>query len=189
MKKNYIYFVAPLVGLIIFGAVYWNFSKGYNKREAKRVADEKQKKEDKLRQQAKDNEKAIREAVASPGTPQSRARRQGGQGQGGQGRSRHRRRGPRQGRPRPGQTRQAGRAPREGRAGEKDAIAKLQSDKQKLIDEQAFQKVYVKQAEDNVRNLTQVLDRIAAADAARAAADARPPRRQEELLTPTPSLP
>ena len=35
MKKNYAYFLAPLVGLIIFGAVYWNFSKGFAEREDK----------------------------------------------------------------------------------------------------------------------------------------------------------
>jgi len=65
MKKNYIYFLAPLVGLLIFGAVYWNFSKGLAAREAARIAAEKQKKEDKLRKQARDNEQAIKEALAA----------------------------------------------------------------------------------------------------------------------------
>src|ERR1700712_178159 len=65
MKKKYAYFLAPLVGLIIFAAIYWNFSKGLAAREAARVAGIEQKKKDKLRTQAQANEQAMKEALAA----------------------------------------------------------------------------------------------------------------------------
>ena len=55
---------------------------------------------------------------------------------------------------------------------EKDAISKLEEERKRLVEEQAFLRVYVKQAEDNVKSLSTVIDKIAAADAARAAAEA-----------------
>jgi prophage DNA circulation protein len=53
---------------------------------------------------------------------------------------------------------------------EKKEIAKVEEDKKRLVDEAAFQREYVKKAEDNVRSLQTVLDRISAADAAAEAA-------------------
>jgi colicin import membrane protein len=41
------------------------------------------------------------------------------------------------------------------------------------MEEENFLKTYVKQAEANTKNLTEVLDKIVAADAARAAAEAQ----------------
>ena len=38
MKKAYIYFAAPFVGLIIFGALYWDFSSDYEQVEADKLA-------------------------------------------------------------------------------------------------------------------------------------------------------
>jgi len=32
MKKNYVYFIAPLVGVAVFFAIYWNYSAGYEAR-------------------------------------------------------------------------------------------------------------------------------------------------------------
>jgi hypothetical protein len=172
MKKTYVYFLAPLVGLIIFGAIYWNFSKGFAAREAARVAAEKQKKEDKLRAQAKANEQAIREALAAQ--ERRKAERAAKEAKD---KADH-------------EARQAAQDAKEKAyrdqekfaktvdrlekelAAEKDAIAKLQVDKKKFTDEQAFLRIYVKQAEDNVKNLLQVLEKIAAADDARAKADA-----------------
>lgn len=172
MKKNYIYMLAPLVGLLIFGAVYWNFSKGFEKREAARLAAEKQKKDDKLRAQAKANEQAIREALTAQA--KRKADREAKEAKD---------KADKDARAAAVEARDA--ADRTQRKlneqvtrlednikSEKEAIAKLESDKKKLTDEAAFLRVYVKQAEDNARSLSQVLDRIAAADAARAAADA-----------------
>lgn len=172
MKKKYVYFLVPLVLLIVFVAIYWNFSKGLDAREAQRVAKEKQKKEDKLRAQAKANEQAIREALASQ--EKRKAERAAKDAKDKKDHD-----------DRANAVEAQGKAERDQRKlaeqvkalekdiqTEKDAIAKLQNEKKKAADEQAFLAVYVKQAEENARNLSQVLDKIAAADAARAAADA-----------------
>lgn len=172
MKKKYAYFLAPLVGLIIFSAIYWNFSKGLDAREARRVAAEKQKKEDKLRAQAKANEQAIRDALASQ--EKRKAERAAKEAKDKADKD-----------ARAAAVEARDKAQRDQRKlsdqvkrleadilSEKEAITKLESDKKKSIDEAAFLKVYVKQAEENARTLSQVLDKIAAADVARAAADA-----------------
>ena len=55
---------------------------------------------------------------------------------------------------------------------EQSAITKLGEEKKMAVEEQAFLRTYVQKAEENVKNLRQVLEKIAAADAARAAAEA-----------------
>jgi hypothetical protein len=55
---------------------------------------------------------------------------------------------------------------------EKEAVAKLQEQKRKLIDEEKFLRTYVAMAEANAKSLTDLIDEIAKADAARAAAAA-----------------
>ena len=172
MKKNYVYFLAPLIGLVVFGAIYWNFSKGIAARETKRVAMEKQKKEDKLREQAKRNEQAIREAVAS----QERRKAERLAKEAKEKKDHDDRQAAVEARDKANRdqeklAKQVTRLETEVQT-EKDAIAKFETDKKKLNDEQVFLRIYVKQAEDNVKSLTQILDKIAAADVARAAADA-----------------
>ena len=172
MKKKYAYFLAPLVGLIIFGAIYWNFSKGLAAREAKRVAAEKQKKEDKLRAQAKANEQAIREALASQEKRKAeRAAKDAKDKADKDARAAAVEARDKANRDQLKLAQQVERLEKDIQS-EKDAIAKLENEKKKAIDEQAFLRVYVKQAEENARTLSQVLDKIAAADVARAAADA-----------------
>lgn len=172
MKKKYVYFLAPLAGLIIFAAVYWNFSKGFDAREAKRLAAEKQKKEDTLREQARKNEQAIREAVASQELRKAqRAAKDAKEKKDKDDRTAAVEARDKADRDQRKLAQQVERLEAEIKA-EKDAIAKLESDKKKSIDEQAFLRTYVKVAEENVRNLTQVIDKIAAADAARIQADA-----------------
>jgi len=172
MKKNYVYFLAPLVGLIIFGAIYWNFSKGFAERETKRIAAEKQKKEDKLRAQAKANEQAIREALAAQDRRKAeRAAKEAKDKADKEARAAAVEAKEKAYRDQEKFGKQVDRLTKEIQT-EKDAIAKLESDKKKFTDEAAFLRVYVKQAEDNVKSLMQIIDKIAAADAARAAADA-----------------
>ena len=38
MKKKYVYFIVPLLGLAIFSAYYWNFSKGYDAEQDRKAA-------------------------------------------------------------------------------------------------------------------------------------------------------
>jgi colicin import membrane protein len=172
MKKTYVYFLAPLAGLIIFGAIYWNFSKGFAAREAARVAAEKQKKEDKLRAQAKANEQAIREALAAQERRKAeRAAKEAKDKKDHDDRQTAQDAKEKAFRDKEKFGKQVNVLKGELQT-EKDSIVKLQADKKKYIEEQAFLRIYVKQAEDNVKSLMQVLDKIAAADAARATADA-----------------
>ena len=66
MKKSYIYFLVPLIGLIAFGALYWNFSQGYEAELAERERIVRVQKEEKLKAEAKNREKAIKDAVRGP---------------------------------------------------------------------------------------------------------------------------
>jgi preprotein translocase subunit SecF len=62
MKKAYLYFLVPLVGLALFGAVYWQFSSGYEKRQEERMAAERQKKDAKVQEENRNRMKAVEEA-------------------------------------------------------------------------------------------------------------------------------
>lgn len=172
MKKSLVYVLAPIIGLIIFGAIYWNFSSGYEAKEAAKALAIKQERDAKALALAKANEQAILEANA--GVERRKREREAKDAKD---KKDH-------------EIRQAAADAKEKAyvdkekfakqvvrlendlKTEKDAIAKLEDDKKKLTDEQAFLRVYVKQAKDNVAQLKTVLDKIAAADAARAAAEA-----------------
>src|SRR5690606_3392913 len=63
MKKSYIYFLVPLIGLIAFGALYWNFSQGYEAKIAEKARLVRVAKEDKLKAEAENRKKAIEDAI------------------------------------------------------------------------------------------------------------------------------
>ena len=175
-KKNYIYIIAPVAGLIIFAAVYLNFARGFEKREAARVAAEKKKKEDKLLETARNNEKAIREANASAARRKAeRDAKEAKENADKAARALAIEARDKADRDQRKLASQVERLEKEVQS-EKDAIAKLEAEKKKSIEEVAFLKTYVKQAEDNARALNQVLDKIATADAARIQADAEAAR-------------
>jgi len=172
MKKKYAYFLAPLIGLLIFAAIYWNFSKGLAAREAKHAAEVEQKKKDKLRAQAKANEQAVADALA--GQQKRKTERAAKEAKDKKDNDERTAAVEAQGKAERDQRKLADQVKRleTELQSEKDAIGKLEADKKKSTDEKAFLIAYVRQAEDNARQLSQVLDKIAAADAARAAADA-----------------
>lgn len=172
MKKSVLYFLAPLVGLILFGAVYWNFSANFEAKEAAKATKVRQEREAKLLAQAKSNEQAIKEANA--GVALRKAQRDAKEAKD---KADH------DARQAAVDARDKAYADRKKFAdqvtrlendlkSEKEAIARLDDEKKRQTEEQAFLRVYVKQAEDNVKSLKTVLDKIAAADAARAAAEA-----------------
>ncbi|HND61602.1 MAG TPA: hypothetical protein PLB90_09000 [Opitutaceae bacterium] len=172
MKKSFVYVLAPIVGLIIFGAVYWNFSSTYEANEAAKALKVKQDKEAKALAQARANEQAIREANA--GVLRRKAEREAKEAK---------EKKDRELRVAANDAKEKAYTDKEKFAKqvsrlesdikiEKDAISKLEEERKRLVEEQAFLRVYVKQAEDNVKSLSTVIDKIAAADAARAAAEA-----------------
>jgi hypothetical protein len=172
MKKTYIYFLVPLVGLIAFGALYWNFSAGYEAKLAEKARIVREAKDEKLRAEAKSREQAIKDAIVAQERRKVEKTAKEAKDKADQ------------------DARQAAleaqrKADREQfKLGqqverlqkdiktEKEAIAKIEDEMKQAVAEQKFLQGYVTQAEANTRNLTQVLEKIAAADAAKAAADA-----------------
>lgn len=172
MKKSLVYLLSPVVAMIIFGAVYWNFHSGYEAREAAKAAAARAEKEAKLVVQATANAQAIKDANA--GVAKRKAERDAKEVR--EKRDHELRQVALDARDKSAVdrdkfTKQVTRLESDVKT-EKDAIAKLEEERKKANDELAFLRVYVKQAEENVKTLKGVLDKIVAADAARAAADA-----------------
>ena len=166
MKKAYIYFLVPVLGLVAFGAVYWNFSTNYEKVEADRAAVLQKVKNDKLADENRTREKAIQEAnVAQQKKKEERAAKDAKD------------RKYREDRENAVQARnkalsesdkfkkQADRLTKEITA-IKEEIAKIEEDIRRSADEENFLKDFVNKVEANRKSLTEVLERIAAADAA-----------------------
>ena len=165
MKKNrYIYFIAPLVGLIVFFGIYWNASKAYDEREASVVRDARKKKEAKLEQEAKNRELAVKQALEQQDKRRAEkkikdereAKEAEARAAAVQARSKA--------------SRDADKAEASAKRlqrdidEEKKEITKIQADKTRYSDEQGFLLEYVKQAETNVKNLRGVIEKITEAD-------------------------
>jgi colicin import membrane protein len=171
-KKTLIYFLVPLLGLLGFGAVYWNFNAGYEAKEAAKVAAIKHAKELKLQKEAHDREVAIKDAIAA----QDRRKAEKAAKEAKDKADREARQAAVDARDKAYRDQQrldqqVQRLTKDVTA-EKEAIAKLEEDKKRSADEFSFLKEYVKQAESNTKHLTEVIEKIGAADQARAAADA-----------------
>ena len=172
MKKSYIYFLVPLIGLIAFGALYWNFSEGYEAELAERERIIRVEKEEKLKAEAKNREKAIKDAIAA----QERRKEEKAEKEAKEKADQEARQLALEARDKANRdqlklAQQIERLDKDIKV-EKEAIAKLEEERKRAADEEQLLKTYVKQAEANSKSLTEVLDKIIAADAARAAAEA-----------------
>jgi hypothetical protein len=163
-KKNYVYFLAPLAGLIIFSAIYWNFSSKYDKELEIKAAVKKEERAEKLRKENKLKEQAYNEAVAaSEKRKKERAEKQKKDEADADARQmqvEERNKMLRE------ETRLAEKlktVTKEVEATKKE-IAEIEETKKKAVDEEAFQRKYVKAAEDNRQGLTNVLEAIQKAD-------------------------
>ena len=65
MKKAQAYILVPLIGMIVFGGIYWNFNAGDEQRQAAKAAEFKKMRNDKLLEDARLREKAVKDAIAS----------------------------------------------------------------------------------------------------------------------------
>lgn len=170
MNKSY--FIFPLIGLLIFGGFYLNFDRNYEAKvvEAKTKAEEVKKA--KAKQDIANREAAIKAAI------EAQAKRKA----------------EREERERIEEEKKTARQDAEDarqrnydeRNRLRDQVARLKKDleelktitakvaeeKKKYVDEQAFLMTFVKQAEANVKYYYNLLDKIAAAEAAKAAAEA-----------------
>lgn len=172
MKKTYVYFLVPIVGLIAFAAVYWNFNRTYEAKLNERQRVIREQKEEKLRAEAKNREKAIQDALAAQEKRKAEKAAKEAKEQ-------------KQQEERQAAVEASRKADRDQQKlaqqvkvlegeikTEKETIAKIQEDQKLALEEQAFLKNYVKQAQANQKSLSEVIDKIVAADAARAAAEA-----------------
>lgn len=168
MKKTYVYFLVPLLGLIVFGAIYWNYLSAYDAKEAARIKTEKEKIETRLRLEAQNREKAIKDALDA----QERRKKERDAKEAKEAKDREVREAAIEARnkarnEREKFSRQVDRLKNDVRI-EKEAITKLEQNKKGLIEDEAFLKDYVKKAEANDKQLTEVIEKIDAADKAAA---------------------
>jgi colicin import membrane protein len=172
MKKTYVYFLVPIIGVIAFGAVYWNFSEGYEAKLAAKAAQVREEKAEKLRIEAKNREQAIKDALAA----QDRRRAEKADREAKEKADAEARQLAIEARDKANRDQaklaQQVTALEKDIKNEKEIIAKLEEERRNAVQEHAFLQQYVKQAEANAKSLTEVIDRITAADTARAAADA-----------------
>ncbi len=173
MKKTYVYFLVPIVGLIVFSAIYWNFSTGYEAALARKAQIVREEKVQKLREEERNRKKAIDDAIAAQQRRKAEkaAKDAKDRADADYRQSLYDARN-KANRDQAKVSQQVERLQRDVKA-EKDAIAKLEDSRKNAVEEQKFLKIYVQQAEANTRSLTEVLDKITAADAARATAEAQ----------------
>ena len=177
MKKNYVYFIAPLAGLAVFLGIYWPYSANFDNRMAEMHRRELEAAQTKLNEDAKNREfaakaafaaqekrKADRKAKEEKDSADKDAREIATQNM------------------RKAQN-DAGKLNTRVRQLTKDIdlvnkdITKLEEDRKFLVAEREFQNEYVKKAQANVTALLGTLDKVDAADkkwddAAKAAAKA-----------------
>ncbi len=170
---NKVYLLGPLAGLLVFGAIYWNFMKGYEVRlqqeEARVVAERKARIEKDLAAR----QKAIQDAVAA--AEKRKIEREAKEKKLAEEKAarealldrRLRAYDDVYKRLRPQLDRLKNDA--EGIKGE---IAQLDLQRKQYVEEEAFLRTFVKKAQDNVKTYTDELEKIAAAEKAHAAAEA-----------------
>jgi hypothetical protein len=172
MNKAYLF--APVVALLLFIAVYWNFQSGYEAREAARQELIQAEKKAKLAAEVEARRQAVEDAVkAQEVRKKEREAREAAD------RARQQERQlvidarDKAFREQEKNSRQLARL-KEDLAAEKQALAKLTEARAALVAEETFLRDYVRKAEANVKALETVLQKIAQAEAARLAAAAKP---------------
>lgn len=170
MKKSYLYFIVPLVLTALFGVVYHRYASVYEQRLAQIDEQKKEERRKKLEEEAKQREKAIADAVAQT----EKRKKEKADREAKEAHERDLREQAAQERNKAFQDARKYADKVKGLEKEvkenQDEIAKIQQDRKNLLDEQAFLQNYVKQAEANAKSLSTVLEKIDAADKARAEA-------------------
>jgi hypothetical protein len=167
MKKSYVYFVAPLVLTLIFlFGFYLNAHKNFEDREQAAIKAEKDKKTAKLEKEAKDREVAVKAALELQEKRRAdKKARDEKEAIDKEERDKARLARDKAGRDSEKLEQQVKRIQKE-IEGEKKELTEVQAERKRTNEEHAFLKEYVKKAEKNAKDLTGVLERIAAADKA-----------------------
>ncbi|MEY2880396.1 MAG: hypothetical protein RLZZ15_2776 [Verrucomicrobiota bacterium] len=164
MKKSYLYFIVPLVGVAVFFGFYLKASKEYEAIEANQAAKVRKEKEEKLRKEQADRSKAVQDALAAQEVRKvERKKKQDQEEKEKEERERAVQARNRAGRDADKVEAQVKRLDKE-IAAEKVELAKIEEEKKRLGSETAFLKEYVKAAEANTLSYSAVLDKIDAAD-------------------------
>ena len=165
MKKAYIIF--PLIGLLIFVGFYLNFDRNYTAQQVAIKAKADQDKKDKAAKQVLDREQAMKEAVESAKKREAERKiKEAADEAKKTARLEAEDRRERSYSDRNKFREQVSRLKKE-LDEVKDSLTKVTEDKKHNIDELAFLKTYVKQAEANVKYYYDLLDKITAAEKAR----------------------
>lgn len=166
MKKTYVYFLVPLLALIAFGAIYWNFLSTYDAKEEARHKAEKDKIEEKLKLEAKNREKAIKDALES----QERRKKEREAKEAKEAKDRDIREAAIEARNKARTDKDKYTRKVEGLKNdvriENEAIAKLKESQKLMQQDETFLKDYVKKAEANDKQLAEIIEKIDAADKA-----------------------
>jgi colicin import membrane protein len=166
MKKAYLYFLLPLVGLALFGAVYYQFSRTYEQKAEAREAAVRAKRDAQVEEENRNRTKAMEEAIAAKkkrdAEKEVRLAREAKDKEDRELAEQNLRKA------RADADKLEAQAKRI--AGEielaKKELQKTEEDKAKLVNEEAFLKDYVKQVVSNRANLQAVVEKIDAADKA-----------------------
>jgi hypothetical protein len=171
MNKAYV--IWPLAGLLVFGAFYWNFSKEYTLKQQKAEQAIQDAKREKTRKELESRKKAIEDAIRAQQIRMAdRAAKEKKEEEEKAIRAALMDRRTKayddvNRRLRPQLERLKGDADEI-----KQELAKLDLEKKTYGDEEAFLRVFVRQAETNVKTYYNLLDQLAAAEKARADAEA-----------------
>ena len=166
MKKSKIYFIAPLIVLVAFGAYYWNFKSGYDAHVAALAAEDKARRVEKLKLEAVSREAAIHDALLAQ--QQRKKERQDREAKE-----------LKQKDDKENATLIQQKADQEAQKlarqvdkltvdvkTEQDEIAKIEAENKKAVEEEVFLKQFDKVAQDNQAAMAAVLQKIVDADAA-----------------------
>jgi Flp pilus assembly protein TadB len=171
MKKAYV--IWPVLGLLVFTAFYWNFSRGTADRQHKVELRQQEERKARILKEAESRRRAIEDAIAAQAkraaeraakekkTEEENAARQALVDKRNQVFEDVNKR------LKPQLDRLKSDADEI-----KASIAQLELQKQQYVDEAAFLRTYVRKAQDNVKTYYAILDRIVAAEKARAEAEA-----------------
>jgi hypothetical protein len=167
MKKSYVYFVLPLLALVVFFfAFYWNAHKDYEARAQAVVKKARDERLAKLEKEAKDREAAVKSALDMQEKRRvEKKAREEKESMEKESREKARQARDKAGRDSEKLEQQAKRIQKEIEV-EKKELVEVQAERKRTADEHGFLKEYVKKAEQNSKSLMGVLERIAAADKA-----------------------
>ena len=167
------YLIWPVIGLLVFGAFYWNASKGFAEKQRQDETRRQEERKARMLHEAEVRKKAIEDAIAAQQVRMAaRAAKEKREAEEKKAHDdlvdrRMRAFDDVNKRLRPQLDRLKGDAEEI-----RTQIGKLDLEKKQYIDEEAFLRTYVRQAEANVKTYLALLDQLDAAEKARAAAEA-----------------